>query len=119
MFADPQSITFNSVATSFPRTGSGIGQGTFQTADGAYVLKISSQYGKRNRRTIRIDQRKTAADPFNDNLNQEVSCSVYLVVDSPKQGFTVAELKYVVDGLVDYLDASTGAKVTQLLGGEA
>jgi hypothetical protein len=41
-----------------------------------------------------------------------------MVVDTPVNGFTVAEAKGVVDALVAYLTASTGAKVTQLLGGE-
>jgi hypothetical protein len=44
--------------------------------------------------------------------------SVYMVVDHPVNGFTVVEQKYLVDALTAYLSASTGAKVTQLLGGE-
>jgi hypothetical protein len=44
--------------------------------------------------------------------------SVYLVADVPVNGYTVAEQKIVVDALVAYLTASTGARVTQLLGGE-
>jgi hypothetical protein len=34
------------------------------------------------------------------------------------QGYTVAEAKYIVDALTLWATASTGAKVTQLLGGE-
>jgi len=44
--------------------------------------------------------------------------SSYLVVDTPVNGYTVAEAKAVVDALVAYLTASSGAKVAQLLGGE-
>jgi hypothetical protein len=45
--------------------------------------------------------------------------STYLVVDLPAAGgYTVAEAKLIVDGLTAYLTASSGAKVTQLLGGE-
>jgi hypothetical protein len=44
--------------------------------------------------------------------------SAYLVVDVPKVGYTVAEAKQIVDGLVAYLTISTGANVTKLLGGE-
>jgi hypothetical protein len=44
--------------------------------------------------------------------------SAYLVVNTPKVGYTVAEAKAVVDALVAYLAASSGARVTQLLGGE-
>jgi hypothetical protein len=44
--------------------------------------------------------------------------SVYLVVDTPKTGYTVAEQKQIVDALTAYLTASSGARATQLLGGE-
>lgn len=117
-FADPQSVTINGVAQSMPRTGSGINSGTFTEADGTTSLLVSHQYGKRTRRTIRLNDNKIAANPFDTSLNQQVSMSVYVVVDVPPQGYTVAEQKYVVDALVAYLTASSGARVTQLLGGE-
>jgi len=41
-----------------------------------------------------------------------------MVVDVPVNGYTVTEEKALVDALVAYLQASTGARVTQLLGGE-
>jgi len=44
--------------------------------------------------------------------------SVYLVVDTPKVGYTVAEAKAIVDAFTAYCTASTGARITQLLGGE-
>jgi hypothetical protein len=42
-----------------------------------------------------------------------------MVVDVPVFGYTVAEAKVIVDGLVAYLTASSGARVTQILGGES
>jgi hypothetical protein len=44
--------------------------------------------------------------------------STYIVVDVPQSGYSLAEAKEVVDGLVKYLSASTGASVAKLLGGE-
>jgi hypothetical protein len=44
--------------------------------------------------------------------------SVFLNIDMPVTGFTVAEAKQIVDALTGYLTASSGARVTQLLGGE-
>jgi hypothetical protein len=44
--------------------------------------------------------------------------SAYLVVDVPPLGFSIAEQKQIVDALTGYLTASSGARVTQLLGGE-
>jgi hypothetical protein len=44
--------------------------------------------------------------------------STYIVVDTPRNGYSVTEAKEIVDALVAYLASSTGARVTQILGGE-
>lgn len=118
-FADPQSVTINAVAQSLARTSSGPGAtGAFQKDDGLVRLSVAHSYGSRTRRTIRLDHSKVAADPFDSSLNAQYSMSVYLVVDHPRVGYTNAEQKQVVDAITAYLTASTGARVTQLLGGE-
>lgn len=118
-YADPQSVTINSVATSLPRTGSGEASGAFSSNDGLIHLDVTHSYGRRNRRKIGLTQTKTSADPLIPSQNTVSSMSCYMVVDVPKNGFTVTEEKYIVDALVAYLAASSGAKVTQLLGGES
>lgn len=119
-FADPQSVTVNAVAQPMARTGSGVSSGAFAHADGTFFLDISHQKvgESRNRRMIKLRQSKITADPYNSDRNIKVGMSTYLVVDAPTVGFTNTELKYVVDALTAYLSASSGAKVTQLLGGE-
>jgi len=117
-FADPQSVTINAVAVSLPRTGSFGNSGIFQSNDGNVKLTVSHQYGKRSRHTIRIDHRKVAPDPLISSQNIQYSMSTYIVTDVPVTGYTVTEAKQIVDALTAYLTASTGAKVTQLLGGE-
>lgn len=117
-FADPQSITVNAVPVSMPRTGFGDSAGQFTSADGNYQFSVSHSYGKRMRRVVRVQQKKTSADPLIPSQNVASTMGTYLVVDHPVNGFTVAEQKYLVDALVAYLTASSGAKVTQLLGGE-
>jgi type IV secretory pathway TrbF-like protein len=118
-FADPQSITVNAVAQVLARTGSGISSGQFTQADGTNALTISHQYGKRTRRAMKFVDSKVAANPFDTTRNEKVSMSVTLVVDVPPQGYTITEQKYLVDGLIAYLEASSGAVITQLLGGES
>jgi hypothetical protein len=81
-------------------------------------MTVSHQYGKRTRRQIKLTGSKITADPLVPSQNTRSSMSVYLVADVPVNGYTVAEQKIVVDALVAYLTASTGARVTQLLGGE-
>jgi len=117
-FADPQSVTINAVANVLARTSSDHNSGTFKKDDGLVSMTISHSYGKRTRRLLRLDHSKIAADPFAPSINQKYSMSVQLVVDLPTTGYTNAEQKQVVDGILAYLTASSGARVTQLLGSE-
>ncbi len=117
-FADPQSVTINAVANSLPRTSNGVNAGAFTKDDGTIGLKVSSLYGKRTRRTVRIDHQKYAADPLVSSTNVLRSMSAYLVVDVPLQGYTIAEQKQIVDGLTKWLTDTSGSNVTKLLGGE-
>lgn len=117
-FTDPQSVTIGTTPVSLPRVSSGQSSGGFRSADGNVEMTVSSTYGRRTRRVVRLSQAKVAADPFVAGASTRVNMSTYLVVDTPVNGFTVAEAKTVVDALVAYLTASTGARVTQLLGGE-
>lgn len=117
-FADPQSVTINAVAVSLPRTSSGVNTGEFTSSDGMVKLTVAHSYGKRNRRTIRLNHAKVAPDPLVSSTNIKYSMSCYLVIDTPITGYTVTEAKQVADALLAYLTASSGSKVTQLLGGE-
>jgi len=118
-FADPQTVTINSVANTLPRTGFPVNGGLFTKDDGNVKLSVAHTSGaKRTRRTARLDFRKIAADPLVSAQNILYSMSAYLVVDVPVTGFTVVEQKQIVDALTLYLTATSGARVTQLLGGE-
>lgn len=118
-FSDPQSVTVNAVAQTLPRTSMSDTQGIFRKDDGSITLKIGqADNGRRNRQSVRIDSNKIVPDALNPVLNQRTSMSVTLVVDTPAHGYTLAEKKYVADALVAYLTTSSGARLTQLLGGE-
>lgn len=117
-YADPQSVTINAVAISLPRTSFGTNAGAFTSADGLTKLSVSHAYGNRTRRMIRLDQSKIAADPLLAGVNVKASMSVYLVVDLPQTGYDPTATKLVTDGFLAYLTASSGARMTQLLGGE-
>jgi len=119
VLADPQSVTINAVAQSLPTIARGVNSSVYQKDDGTVKLSISHQYGKRTRRTARLDYSKIVADPLVPAQNQKVSMSSYLVIDSPITGLTNAEIKYVVDALTAYLTATSGAKVTSMVGGES
>lgn len=118
-FADPQTVTINSVAQVMARVNQDP-QGTFITSDGLIGEVIGqAPAGKdRFRRLLRLNHSKIAANPFDSTLNARYNMSVYVVVDVPAVGYTVAEQKLVTDGFMAYLTASSGAKMSQLLGGE-
>jgi len=117
-FADPQTVTINAVAQTLPRTSSGVSSGVFTKDDGTVKASVSHSYGKRTRHSFRIDFQKMAPNPLISAQNILYSMSTYLVVDVPVTGFTIVEQKQIVDALTAYLTATSGSKVTQLLGGE-
>lgn len=121
MYSDPQSLTISGTATALPRTSSGVNSGVFTAPDGAVQLDIRHQYGKRSRRTVRIDAQKVIPDPLLTTVNKPVSMSVYIVVDAPLSGYTPAEQKALVDALAAWLAAGTGAanNTLRLVGGES
>lgn len=117
-FADPQTITINAVAQTLPRVSSGVNAGAFKKDDGTVSLSVTHAYGKRTRRVLRVDHSKIAADPLISAQNIKYSMGVQLIIDTPVTGYTVTEAKQIADALVAYLSASSGARITQLLGGE-
>lgn len=119
MLADPQSVTINAVANSLPAVVRGVNSSVYRKDDQTVSVTISHAYGKRNRRTVRLDYSKIVADPLVPAQNQKVSMSAYLVIDHPVTGLTNTEIKQVVDGLTAYLTASSGAVVTAVIGGQS
>jgi len=119
LFTDPQSLTVNAVANALPRVTTNQNGAVYSKDDGNLKLSISSAYGKRTRRTARVDLRKTAADPLFPAQNTAYTMSAYIVADVPVVGFTIVEQKQIIDALTAWLTASSGANATKLLGGES
>jgi hypothetical protein len=115
-FADPQSVTVNSVAQSLPRTASEASSSIYTKDDGSYQLSISHENGRRTRRLVKLRSTKFSPDPFLPTQNQKVYLDAHLVVNVPPAGYTIAEQKQVVDALVVWLSS---ANITKLLGGES
>lgn len=111
-FADPQSITVNSVAKSLVRIASGDLNATYKSADDEWQMRISHQRSKsRVRRMVRIDQKLVAADPLTAENTYQTG-GVYLVIDEPEVGISDTVLGYLVNALCDWMQTSTNiAKV--------
>lgn len=117
MFTDPQSLTVNAVAKSLPRVSVGPYSGVYENSAEGLKLSVTHVFGKRDRRTVRLDSKDIAADPYLDGTNRPVSMSAYLVIDAPPVGYTTTEISYIVQALVDWLD--TPANLTKVLGSES
>jgi hypothetical protein len=114
MFADPQSVTINAVATSLARTLLGNGNGEFTSADGnTKLITKQSTSATRFRREARITQQKISADPLNPGINTAKGFSVYLVIDEPRFGFTDTEIGYIVEALKGFVGVGNTAKILQ------
>jgi len=118
-YSDPQTITISTVAQPLARTGQGLLVGSFQHADGTYFLDINHQIGRRARHYMALSRKKTTTDPLVPSNNIIVGAKYALTIDIPLQGFTTAEVLADIVGWLTYLQASSGAKVTQLLGSES
>lgn len=118
--SDPQSVTINAVPISLPRTSSSVNAGGFTSNDGVVKETVSHQSGKngRVRHLFRIDHSKIAPDPLISAQNIKHSMSFYIVADVPATGYSVVEQKQVIDGFITQLNASSGALITKVLGGE-
>jgi len=114
-FADPQSVTVNAVAKSLPRISSATGKSVYRLDTGDYALSVTQSEGKRNRRTVRLDFQKIAANPFDSTKNDKFTGSVIFVIDCPVIGFTNTEVKDNALGLTGWL---TSANILKVLGGE-
>jgi hypothetical protein len=118
-FADPQTVTINAVAQTLPLINREGRKGVFRKDDSTVSLTVSHKEVRgRTNSMLRLDHSKVAADPLLAGVNRRATGSVWLVADFDPSEYTVAERKQIVDALTAYLTASSGARATQLLGGE-
>lgn len=118
-FADPQKVKVTETEATLPRVDTGSFASEYLSSDGTVALKLSTANGRRKRHVARIDLSKITTDPFDTSQNVEVSTSAYVVIDRPLAGFTNAECKKLVEGLVTFMSASTYSATEKLLGSES
>lgn len=121
-YADPQSITFNTVAKSLPRVSSVENGSSYLFNDGTDVFKmdISHSYAKsRIRHLVKLGHQRAAADVYQPAVNTLSQMSAHLVVDVPVVGFTPIQQYYVFAALIDNLRASTETNILKVIGGES
>jgi hypothetical protein len=104
-----------------PRVSSGDFKSIYETSDGLNKLTLSTTTSSANRKRhlVRVDVEKLTTNIYEETKKQAVSMSVYLVIDRPVNGYSVAECKKLVEGLVGLLSASTYSLTEKVLGGES
>ena len=104
-----------------PRVSTGDFKSIYETSDGLTKLTLSTTESNSNRKRhlLRIDVDKLATNVYEESKKQSVSMSAYVVIDRPVNGFTNAEAKKLVEGLVGLLSASTYSVTEKVIGGES
>jgi hypothetical protein len=104
-----------------PRVTSGAKSSVYETSDGLHRLTLSTTEtnSSRKRHLVRIDVEKLTTNIYEESKKQAVSASVYLVIDRPVNGFSVAEMTKLVKGLVGLLSASTYSVTEKVLGSQS
>lgn len=111
MFADPQTITINSVPYTLARVSSNGLKSVYQTADGNHVLTLSHTVTRdRIRSMARLDVRQIVADPLT-SASEWQNLAEYHVWDRPLVGFSVTEVTQQTTGFKTWLDSGVLEKI--------
>jgi len=120
MFTDPISITkTGGSAKNLARVSTGDNSAIYRTDDGLLLLSFKHTYGRRDRITATLVDKKVTADPYLTGSSFESSVSAGIFFDVPKVGYTIAEQSAVYGGLSTWASASSFAAIAKLLGGES
>lgn len=109
--ADPQSLTISGTATSLPRTGLTLTEGSFRSGDQTVTLEVAHNTGKRNRHVVKVTTSTIVSDPLVPAINTPVQYSAHLVIDGPRQGVTALQLQKLGEALTGWATAANLAKV--------
>lgn len=116
-FVDPIKVKVDGTnEVECPRVSTGDFASEYLSADDSVGVKLATSNGRRKRHTARIDLSKVAPSAILPSQNEEVSSSVYLVIDRPLSGYSNEELRKAVEGLKTFL---TEANIKKLLGSES
>lgn len=117
MFADPQSVTYNTVAKSLPTTGRGADESTYKLNDSGvvYTMKLGHQFKRRNRVVARLQRDAFASDPLVPAQNILASATATFTIDFPNIGMTAADAQLLGLALKDWLSS---ANILKLVNGE-
>lgn len=118
MFADPQSVTYATVAKSLAATGRGTDSSQYKLNDAGtvYQLSLSHQFKpQRTRAVARLQRDAFAADPLVPAQNLLASMTATLTIDFPTTGLTAADAQNLGNCLIAW---ASSANLLKILNGE-
>lgn len=117
MFADPQSVTYATVAKSLPAISRNDTSSIYQLNDSGvvYNLTLLHQFGKRNRAVARLRRDSYTTDPIVPAQNILASMTATLTVDFPTFGLLPADAQALAKALNGW---ASDANVLKLVNGE-
>lgn len=118
MFSDPQTVTVSGSGKTLNKVTNTADGSKFATAARDRFWTITHSYGRRHRHTLRHQFDTLVTNPLVAGQNISQSITIGLWVDVPP-GYDTATVKAEMDGLLANLNASTGANLTKLIGGES
>lgn len=115
MLTDPMVTKLGATTVTLPRTTAGKDSAVYrdpnfrstEAGETGLELSISHQYGKRTRRTVRINANKVAAGATTFTSSPSSSMSVYVVLDAPVSGFNKSEQEDILESLFEILAEQT------------
>jgi len=118
MFADPQTVTYATVAKSLPAVGRTNEASTYRLNDSGtiYNLSLSHQFKPRRTRAVaRLQRDAFAADPLVPANSLLASMTATLTVDYPTVGLTAADAQNLANALTAW---ASSASILKLVNGE-
>lgn len=117
MFADPQSVTYATVAKSLATIGRNDVQSEYKLNDGGtvYDLILSHQFKNRNRVVARLRRDSFSTDPLIPAQNILCSMTASFTLDFPSNGLTPTDVQNLGKALVGWL---SDANILKLVNGE-
>lgn len=117
MLADPQTVTYATVAKNLPAIGRSENQSEYKLNDSGvvYDLILSHQFKARNRVVARLRRDAFSADPLVPTQNILASMTATLTIDFPTVGLTATDAQALAKALRDW---ATDATILKLVNGE-
>lgn len=117
MFADPQNLTYATVAKSLPAISRGEGSSEYRLNDSGtvYHLTLSHQFRTRNRVVARLRRDTVVTDPLIPSQSIPAGMTATLTIDFPTSGLLSTDAQALAKALVGW---ASDSNVLKLVNGE-